>query len=127
MNEVAIKNKEEKHEEKTYDHAVLSVSIRELAVLHASYMPFLKNGVIFIPDSKQYEINDEVFLLLDILDEKEKIPVNGRVVWLTPANAQANRPPGIGVQFSEKNSEAKNKIETYLTGMLNSSKGTHTL
>jgi len=31
------------------------------------------------------------------------------------------------VQFSEKNSEAKNKIETYLTGMLNSSKGTHTL
>ena len=105
----------------------MSVSIRELAVLHASYMPFLKNGGIFIPDSKQYEINDEVFLLLDILDEKEKIPVNGRVVWLTPANAQANRPPGIGVQFSEKNSEAKNKIETYLTGMLNSSKGTHTL
>jgi len=119
VNEVAIKNKEEKHEEKTHD--------RELAVLHASYMPFLKNGGIFIPDSKQYEINDEVFLLLDILDEKEKIPVNGRVVWLTPANAQANRPPGIGVQFSEKNSEAKNKIETYLTGMLNSSKGTHTL
>jgi len=52
VNEVAIKNKEEKHEEKTHDHAVLSVSIRELAVLHASYMPFLKNGGIFIPDSK---------------------------------------------------------------------------
>jgi Tfp pilus assembly protein PilZ len=82
VNEVAIKNKEEKHEEKTHDHAVLSVSIRELAVLNASYMPFLKNGGIFIPDSKQYEINDEVFLLQYILDEKEKIPVNGRVVWL---------------------------------------------
>jgi type IV pilus assembly protein PilZ len=113
--------------EKKNGNAVLSISIKELQALHAAYMPFLKNGGIFIPEDKQYEINDEIFMLLDIMDEEEKIPVNGKVVWITPVNAQANRPPGIGVQFSEKNSEAKNKIESYLAGMQNSNKATHTL
>lgn len=106
---------------------VLSIRIKELSVLFSSYMPFLTNGGIFIPSNKKYDISDEVFLLLTLIDEHEQIAVNGKVAWITPAHAQANRPSGVGVQFTEKNSEAKNNIENYLAGMLNSEKPTHTL
>jgi len=65
--------------------------------------------------------------LLNLIDEAEEIPMNAKVVWLTPRQAQSNRASGIGLQFLEKNSEAKNKIENYLAGILNSNKLTHTL
>jgi type IV pilus assembly protein PilZ len=69
----------------------------ELSVLYASYMPFLENGGIFIPTSKQYQLDDEVFLLLSLPRETDKIPVNGKIAWITPLNAQGNKAPGIGV------------------------------
>lgn len=46
---------------------------------------------------------------------------------MTPRGAQGNRATGIGVQFSKKNELAKDKIETYLAGALNSEKPTHTM
>ncbi|MAM70630.1 MAG: pilus assembly protein PilZ [Gammaproteobacteria bacterium] len=113
--------------ENNSSRGVLSVSIQDLSVLYASYMPFLQNGGIFIPTGKNYRINDEVFILLSLPDEPEKIPVNGKIVWVTPQQAQGNKAPGIGVQFLEKNSEAKSKIEQRLTGLLNSDKPTHTI
>ncbi len=113
--------------EKKSRHSVLSISIKELSVLHSSYIPFLTNGGIFIPTTKDYKINDEAFLLLNPIDEAEEIPMNAKVVWLTPRQAQFNRASGIGVQFLENNSEEKNKIENYLTDILNSNKPTHAL
>ncbi|MDG2091521.1 MAG: PilZ domain-containing protein [Gammaproteobacteria bacterium] len=113
--------------EKKSGNAVFSISIKEHSVLHSSYMPFLTNGGIFIPTAKKYEIHGEVFILLNLIDEVKQIPVNGKVAWITPIHAQANRPSGIGIQFVEKNSEAKNKIENYLAGTMNSNKPTHTL
>ncbi len=110
-----------------FSRGILSVSIADISVLHASYMPFLENGGIFIPTSKQYQIDDEVFLLLSLARETDRIPVNGKIAWVTPLNAQGNKAPGIGVQFTEKNSEAKKKIEELLADLLNSDKPTHTL
>lgn len=100
---------------------VLSVSIKELSVLYSSYMPFLINGGIFIPAAETYELSDEVFLLLSLVNDEDQIPVNAKVVWVTPKHAQVNRACGIGLQFLEKNSAAKNKIEHYL-GTMQSSK-----
>jgi type IV pilus assembly protein PilZ len=107
---------------------VLSLTIRDKVVLYSAYMPFIKHGGLFIPTSKQYEIGDDVFMLLNIMDESEKIPVSGKVVWVTPQGAQGNRACGIGVQFSEEEGPTvRNKIDTYLIGALNSDKTTHTL
>lgn len=108
-------------------HGILSISIKELSVLYSAYMPFLDNGGLFIPTRKQYEIGDEVFILLGLMDEPERIPVSGTVVWLTPSAAQSNRAQGIGVQFSEKDNPARKKIEHYLVGMLGGERPTHTL
>jgi type IV pilus assembly protein PilZ len=91
-------------------------------------MPYVKNGGLFIPTNKEYKLGDEVFMLLTLTDSKEKLPVAGRVVWITPKGSQGNRSPGIGVQFSTlDNGATKTKIETELAGALKSDRQTHTM
>ncbi|MGH1486162.1 MAG: PilZ domain-containing protein [Cellvibrionaceae bacterium] len=106
---------------------ILSLTIKDKAVLYAAYMPYVKNGGLFIPTNKVYNVGDEVFVLLNLMDEPEKIPVAGKVVWITPKGAQGNRSAGIGIQFTEQDSVAVNKIETYLAGVLESDRPTHTM
>ncbi len=106
---------------------ILSLTIKDKAVLYAAYMPFVKHGGLFIPTNKTYKLGDEVFMLLNLMDEPEKIPVAGKVVWVTPKGAQGNRAAGIGVQFSDQDNTAVSKIETDLAGSLESERPTHTM
>lgn len=108
-------------------NGILSLTIKDKSVLYAAYMPFIKHGGMFIPTNKHYRPGDEVFMLLNLMDEPEKIPVAGKVVWVTPRGAQGNRAAGIGVQFSDQDSTARSKIETYLAGALKSDRPTHTM
>jgi len=108
--------------------SVLSLNIREKNALYAAYIPQLRNGGIFIPTPRPHRVGDEVFMLVSLPDDPAKIPVSGRVVWITPADAQGKRAQGVGVQFSpdEAGRSAKKKIEGLLVGMLDGSKPTHT-
>lgn len=108
-------------------NGILSLTIKDKAVLYAAYMPFVQNGGLFIPTNKSYSLGDEVFMLLNLMDEPEKIPVAGKVVWVTPKGAQGNRAAGVGVQFSDQDDTAAKKIETYLAGSLDSDRPTHTM
>lgn len=107
-------------------NSIISLVIKDTSVLYASYMPFVKNGGIFVPTNKAYKIGDEVFILLTLLDEPEKIPFAGKVVWITPQGAQNGRTAGIGVQFTQ-NDGLHNRIETYLAGANASSRPTQTM
>jgi type IV pilus assembly protein PilZ len=107
---------------------ILSLSIKDTAQLYAQYMTFVENGGLFVPTAKQYRLGDEVFMVISLLDEPEKIPVAGKIVWITPQGAQGNRQAGVGVQFNgQDDGLAKNKIETYLAGSLESDRTTHTM
>ena len=108
---------------------VLSLSIKEKSALFAAYMPFLKGGGIFIPTTKQYKLGDEVFMLLTLMDDPNKIPVAGKVVWITPPGAHGGKTQGIGVQFDKNDSgiAARNKVEGLLGGLLKSARQTHTM
>jgi type IV pilus assembly protein PilZ len=107
---------------------VLSLAIKEKVALYAAYMPYVKGGGLFIPTNKPFKIGEEVFMLLSLIDDPMKLKVVGHVVWVTPT-AQAGRPQGVGVQFSEKDGglEARNKIENLLGSALKSSRATHTM
>src|SRR6218665_1151226 len=94
-------------------NGILSLTIKDKSVLYAAYMPFIRNGGLF--------------MLLNLMDEPEKIPVAGKVVWITPKGAQGNRAAGVGVQFNDGDNTARNKIETYLAGALKSDRPTHTM
>ncbi|MAC99554.1 MULTISPECIES: PilZ domain-containing protein [Pseudomonadaceae] len=108
-------------------NGILSLTIKDKSVLYAAYMPFVKHGGLFIPTNKSYRLGDEVFMLLNLMEEPEKIPVAGKVIWVTPKGAQGNRAAGIGVQFSDQDNTARSKIETYLAGALQSDRPTHTM
>ena len=108
--------------------SILSLSIKDKSALYAAYMPYVTNGGLFIPTNKQYKLGDEVFMLLTLLDEKDKLPVAGKIVWITPTGSQGNRAAGVGVRFSDQdNGQAQKKIETYLAGALKSDRPTHTM
>lgn len=108
---------------------VLSLSIKEKTALFAAYMPFIKGGGIFIPTNKQYKLGDEVFMLLTLMEDPNKIPVAGKVVWITPAGAHGGKIQGVGVQFEKSDSgiTARNKMEGLLGGSLKSTRQTHTM
>lgn len=107
---------------------ILSLTIKDKNALYAAYMQFVKNGGLFIPTNKKYRLGDEVFMLLTLMEETERIPVAGKIIWVTPIGAEGNRAAGIGVQFSDQDGGvARNKIETYLAGALKSDRPTHTM
>ena len=107
---------------------ILTLSIRDKNALYQAYMNFVKNGGLFVPTQRDYKLGDEVFMLISLLDEGEKLPVAGRIVWITPKGSQGGRLPGIGVQFSDQdNGKVRSRIETALAGMLKADRPTHTL
>lgn len=112
---------------KPVKHGILSLSIKDKSVLHAAFMPFLKNGGLFIPTVRHYELGNDVFMLLKLMDESERIPVAGTVVWITPPLAQGNRAAGIGIHFKDAEGRVRKRIENLLAGQVSADKQTHTL
>ena len=107
---------------------ILTLNIKDKSALYVSYMPFIKNGGLFIPTTRDSKLGDEVFLLLTLMDSAERLPVAGKVVWITPRGAQGKRQQGIGVQFSAQDGGATlKKIETLLAGALGADRPTHTM
>lgn len=108
-------------------NGVLSLNIKEKAVLAAAYMPFIRHGGLFVPTNKMFPLGAEVFMLLTLPDDSEKIPVAGKIVWITPPRAQGTRARGVGIQFSDPEEIAKARIENSLASVLNTEKPTHTM
>lgn len=107
---------------------ILTLNIKDKSALFAAYMPFIKNGGLFIPTSKEYRLADEVFILLTLLDNSERLPVAGKVVWVTPRASQGKRVQGIGVQFSLQDAgQTQAKIEAQLAGTVGMERATQTM
>ncbi|MBY0578198.1 MAG: PilZ domain-containing protein [Burkholderiales bacterium] len=97
---------------------ILALSVKDKLVLGAAYLPFLKNGGIFVPTEHAFELEDEVFILLSLLNAPEKILARGEVSWIIPRDCQEGRLQGIGVHFdeSENSKMLRKKIEAHLGG-----------
>ena len=107
--------------------SVLSLNINSKSALYAAFMPTLRNGGIFIPTTRPYNLGDEVFMLLALMDDPIKLPIAGTVVWITPPGAQNSKAQGIGVQFDDQEGRAvKDRIEVYLAGYKDSDRPTQT-
>ncbi len=98
----------------TPESALLSVAIEDGAALCAAHMPFIANGGLFIPTPRRYRLGDEVFVLLRLMQDPHRLPLAGRVVWITPAGASGGKPPGVGVQFGDHDDVVRQRIEACL-------------
>ena len=98
---------------------VLNLSIKDKETLYKAYMPFVENGGLFIPTAKEYQMGDDVFMLLSLMDYPERVPAAGKVIWITPIGAEGNRISGIGVQFDPQAEGAtRDNIEWILMDLL---------
>ncbi len=108
--------------------SISMLAIKDKKQLYKSYMSFIANGGLFIPTKRMYKMGEEVFMLLVLMDETERLPIAGTVVWKTPEGSDANRVAGIGIQLSNKDGgKVKDRIEMYLAGALELDRPTHTM
>ena len=100
--------------------SVIQLAIKEKAALYAAYIPLFADGGVFIPTTRDYKLGDDVYVLLSLPDDPQRYPVAGKVAWVTPARAAANRTQGVGIRFpaDEKSRLLKIKIEEILGGHL---------
>lgn len=107
---------------------VISLAIKDKAMLHANHMPFVKGGGIFIPTEKNFELGDEVFLLLTLLDDPERFAITGKVVWINGRTMPGGRAMGVGIQFGGmEGANLQKKIDTLIAGYPRTDQPTNTM
>lgn len=74
------------------------------------------------------QLGDEVFIAVTLPNSSERLPMNGKVVWINH-KAQANRPAGFAVQMGTDVSgqRIKNEVERLLAGKIDSVQSTYTM
>jgi type IV pilus assembly protein PilZ len=109
--------------------SVIQLAIKEKAALYAAYVPLFEDGGVFVPTTREYRLGDDVYVLLSLPEDPQRYPVAGKVAWLTPPRAAANRTQGVGIRFpsDEKSRLLKVKIEEILGSHLGSERPTQTI
>lgn len=99
---------------------LLQVNIADRATLQASYMPFVQGGGLFVPSKQDVKIGEEVFVLATLPNQSQKIPLTGKVIWLSHKQV-GNKPQGFAIQLGgEKGIYYKMEAEKLLAGSMSS-------
>ena len=109
--------------------SVVQLAIKEKGALYAAYIPLFTEGGMFIPTTREYQLGEDIYVLLSLPDDTQRYPIAGRVAWVTPARAAGNRTQGVGIQFpkDEKSRQLKFKIEEILGAHMASERPTQTI
>jgi type IV pilus assembly protein PilZ len=83
--------------------------------LVAAYMPFIRSGGLFIPTTPCYSLGEQIFIMLRLLNEQQRLAVIGTVVWITPEGGQGTSKPGIGVRLEDRENKIRNTLTHYLS------------
>ncbi len=107
---------------------ILQFSITDEKMLYACFMPFVKGCGIFVPSENAYNIGDELFLLLELPEDKGKFSTAAKVVWVNPKQKMGRREPGIGLQILGRDTDKlRHAIEELLGKKVNSPLPTSTM
>jgi len=86
--------------------SVIQLSIKEKVALYAAYIPMFTEGGVFIPTTREYNLGDDVYVLLSLPEDAQRYPVAGKVAWVTPAKAAGGRTQGVGICFPKTKNPA---------------------
>ena len=105
---------------------IIQVNITDKVMLQASYMPFVDGGGLFVPSKNPVKLGEEVFVIATLPDQTQKIPLTGKVIWISQRQ-NGIKPQGFAIQLSgEKGLLYKAEAEKILAGHLTSDKPTYT-
>ena len=106
---------------------LIHVNIPDRATLQASYMSFVQGGGLFIPSRENVSLGDEVFVLATLPDQTLKIPLTGKVIWISRKQAGI-KPQGFAIQLSgERGAYYKVEAEKILAGSMSSDRSNFTM
>ena len=83
--------------------SVIPVRFKNLDQLYKSYMPFLRNGGLFVPTRRRYLMGQEIMIVVQLPGEDQSLSVAGIVSWVNTENATGHKKQGVGVEFSDGN------------------------
>ena len=90
---------------------IIQVNIPDKATLQSSYMPFVQGGGLFVSTKQVVKMGQEVFVLATLPEQAQKIPLTGKVIWIS------HKPQGFAIQLAgEKGVYYKNEAERLLAG-----------
>ena len=75
----------------------------------------VKGGGLFVPTKETLNFGDRVQVQVELLSEKQKASVPGRVVWIIPSGAVRSLTQGVGIQII---GEHQARIQQYFEGLL---------
>jgi type IV pilus assembly protein PilZ len=107
-----------------------TVVITDKKELYRSYMPFIVGGGLFIPFNEEVTPNkvqpgQKMFIVFSMLESKQKIPIQGKVVWI----CKSGLTKGYGVAFGDSAPmrALKENIENQITDLMAKKEATYTL
>ena len=104
----------------------LELTLEDKSALRRAYMPFIRNGGVFVRTDRPYKLGDDVTVTIRLFDASGPVGIEGTVVWVTPTRAQGKREAGVGVQFGADETYRAH-IEGLLGGISGGDAPTHTL
>lgn len=106
---------------------IIQANIPDIETLFASYMPFVAGGGLFIPSNQTVKLGDEVFVLTTLPEQSQKIPLTGKVIWISQKQ-NGIKPQGFGIQLSgDKGIFFKNEAERLTTGLKSAGRRSYTM
>lgn len=106
---------------------IIQANIPDIETLFASYMPFVAGGGLFIPSNQTVKLGDEVFVLTTLPEQSQKIPLTGKVIWVSQKQ-NGITPQGFGIQLSGvKGVFFKNEAERLITGLKSAGRRSYTM
>lgn len=106
---------------------IIQATIPDIETLFASYMPYVVGGGLFIPSQLSVTLGEEVFVLATLPEQSQKIPLTGKVIWISQKQ-NGTKPQGFGIQLSgEKGVLFKNEAERLVAGLKSGGRKSYTM
>src|SRR5690606_4946847 len=96
---------------------IIQANIPDIETLFASYMPYVVGGGLFIPSTQLVTVSEEVFVLTTLPEQTQKVPLTGKVIWVSQKQ-NGIKPQGFGIQLTgEKGVFVKNAADRVVAGL----------
>ncbi len=106
---------------------IIQANIPDVETLFASYMPYVVGGGLFVPSKQAVKIGDEVFVLTTLPEQSQKVPLTGKVIWISQKQ-NGIKPQGFGIQLAgEKGIYFKSEAERMLAGLKTEGRRSYTM
>ena len=107
-----------------------SITITDKKELYRCYMPFIKNGGLFIPFNDEVGPNQvfpgqNILIIFSMLENRAKTPINGKVVWISKGGPQKGY--GVTLGDSPPMKALKENIEINIADMVRKKDATYTI